>query len=238
MSVSTKHPWPPSGYPALRLVERGCSIITTTQPEPVYVTATAKLHNLGLRKTTALLQVFDIVTKAAQWMLRDIRRHEPLRLFAPYRKRNSASYSTDRIASAIDKRYRKLIRSRFTLNSTVFGGLCSQLAATISSWLQKMTVAGKKGQLRLYQECASFIVTFGKHSGKPLKELGRGTIFGYAFLQPTQVQCETALHYLDALLNDLPEEAVLREEAEVYRLPSGRRQGDALGSMRPETWRI
>ncbi|MEI8167489.1 MAG: hypothetical protein WCG26_14000, partial [Chloroflexales bacterium] len=35
----------------------------------------------------------------------------------------------------------------------------------------------------------------------------------------------------------IEQEAVLREEAEAYRVPSGRRRGDVLGSMRPETWR-
>ena len=237
MAAIKKRPWPPSGYPTLSLVERGCGIIGTTKPENVFVTINAKLHNLGLRKTAAHLQVFDIATKAAQWMLRDLRRHEPLRLFGAYRKRNSTSYNTDRIADAVDRRYRALIRSRFTLNSSVFGGLCSYLANNISSWLQKMTEAESKGQLRRHQECSLFIATFGKHKGKTLKELGRDTIFGYAFLQQTKTQCETTLRYLDALLSDLPEEAELREEAEAYRVPSGRRQGDALGSMRPETWR-
>ncbi|MCG8347375.1 MAG: hypothetical protein MI924_06290 [Chloroflexales bacterium] len=78
-------------------------------------------------------------------MLRDIRRHDPLHLFAAYRKRKRTSCHTAGIADAIDRRYRAIIRSRFTLNSTVFGGLCSHLANDISGWLQKMTAAEQKG---------------------------------------------------------------------------------------------
>jgi hypothetical protein len=237
MIDTKKSSWPPSGYPSLQLVEQGCDIIAAAKPGNVFLTVSGKLHNLGLRKTTAHLQVFDIATKAAQWMLRDIHRHDPLRLFAPYRKRNSTSYNTDRIADAIDRRYREIIRSRFTLNSSVFTGLCSHLAADISGWMQKMAEAEKKGLFERYRVCAEFIVPFGKYRDTPLKALPRDAVFGFAFLQPTKAQYERLLQYLDALLDDLPEEASLREEAETYRLPWGRRKGHALGSMRPQTWR-
>lgn len=236
--VSTKkRRWPPLGYPSVLLAERGCGLIAAAKPDDVHLTIPARLHNLGLRKAAALLQVFDIATKAADWMLRHIQRHEPLRLFAPYRKRNSTSYNTDAIAEEISRRYRELIRSRFTMNGSVFGGLCSHLASNISGWLQKMTEAEQKGFLRRYAECSEFMVTFGKHRGKALKELSRDALFGFAFLQPTREQLERQLRYVDVLVNDHPEEIPLRDEAEAYRVENGRRRGDALGSMRPETWR-
>ncbi|MCG8347376.1 MAG: hypothetical protein MI924_06295 [Chloroflexales bacterium] len=67
--------------------------------------------------------------------------------------------------------------------------------------------------------------------------MARDIIFGFAFLQSTRAQCEQSLRYLDVLLNDLPEDNLLREEAEAYRLASGRRKGRPLGSMRPQPWR-
>lgn len=237
MTKRTTRTWPPSGYPQLAAVEQGASVIAATPPEPVYLTVSAKLHNLGLRKTTAHLQVFDIATKAAQWMLRDVQCHDPLKLFAPYRKRNSTSYHTDRIANALGQRYRARIRSRFTLNSSVFVGLCAHIANDISGWLQRVTEADQKGLLTRYHECSEYVVPFGKHRGQALKALPRDVVFGFAFLQSTKAECEQALRYLDALLNDLPEEADLREEAENYCLPSGRRKGKPLGTMRAQTWR-
>ena len=78
------------GYPGVELVRRGCLKISLIQPRPIYLTVTAKLHNLSQHKTAAILQVFRIVTLAAHWLLRDIRQRNPIDTFAKYRKHVSA----------------------------------------------------------------------------------------------------------------------------------------------------
>jgi hypothetical protein len=76
---------------------------------------------------------------------------------------------------------------------------------------------------------------YGRNDGKRLGDLGRRTIYGYAFLTPTKAQCEEALQHLNVLLNKLPEEQDRQEQAENYCMKSGSRRGDQLGGMRLET---
>src|SRR5262249_38986391 len=159
-------------------------------------TCTAKLHNLSKKTTAAVLQVFKINTLAACWMLRDIAEHKPEQRFATYRKRNSTRYLTDRITQKIQAEYRERIRSRYTLNSCLFGGLCVSIGNLVSGYLQKSTEARQKGLYQKYQECANFVVKFGRNRGQRLGSLGRRTIFGYAFIKPKREHCEQVLRCL------------------------------------------
>lgn len=225
------------GYPREELVRRGAANYSLFKPDDVFLTVCTQLHNVSRHDEAALLQVYSNATLAACWMLRDIEERKPLQRFARYRKRNSTGYQTDAIARDIDKAYRERICSKFALNTNSFTSLCLTISNNISGWLQRMTTAEKKGQLRRYHECFNFIVRFGRNEGRKLGSLGRRAIYGYAFLQPKQEQCEEALRYITALLEDLPEEASLREEAESFRMTFGFRKGDELGTMRPETLR-
>src|SRR5262245_40736596 len=105
----------PPGYPRLTAVQRSCAIIAQMKPDVVNLTVEAKLHNLGLRKTVALRQVFKIGTLAAQWMARDINQRKPMVRFAKYRKPNSTGYYSEGIAKEIRSAYREKVRGRYTL---------------------------------------------------------------------------------------------------------------------------
>jgi hypothetical protein len=61
-----------------------------------------------------------------------------------------------------------------------------------------MTDAEKKGNLQQFSETSDHIVGYGRNAGKRLGDLGRRTIYGYAFLTPTKAQCEEALEHLSA----------------------------------------
>ena len=174
----------PKGYPTSDKVARGCRYTAQVEPSDVFLTCTAQLHNLSKQRTAAVLQVLKINTLAGQWILRDIREHKPEQRFAPFRKPKSTKYVTNKIYSAIKSRYREHVRSRYTLNSYIFGGLCTTLASMTSSYLQKVTEARQKGLIEQYEQCARYQITFGKHKGDTLGSLGRKTIFGYAFITP------------------------------------------------------
>lgn len=237
-TIATKKPaHRAKGYPAHGRVLRGASYIAQTKPEPVFMTVVAQLHNLREWQKAALLQVFKIMTLACAWILRDIEQRRPEQRFAKFRKRNSTKYYTDGIAAAIERDYRDHIRSRYTINSYLFGGLCRTLASNIAGYLRKLTEARQKGWLTKYQESASFVVKFGKHKGKALGTLGRKTIFGYAFLAPKRVEYEEALGFINLLLNNDTDDQELLEKAEGFRMSFGPRRGRLLGSLRPETLR-
>jgi hypothetical protein len=227
----------PIGYPPEERVQRACAALASSTPDVVYRTCCVKLHNPSQRKRAALLEVFSNNTLAAAWMLRDIEQRDPLHRFAKFRKRNSTSYYSKGIGDYLDKEYRSKVRSRYALNSSVFNGLCTTIAAMVSGWLQRMTDAQKKGLLQRYRECAGFVIPVGKYTGKPLGSLARKVIYGYAFLAPTRAEYQEALHFIHIVLERRPEDESLRPAAEQYVMPFGPRRGRALGTMRPETLR-
>jgi hypothetical protein len=218
-------------------VLRGCGYIAQTKPEPVYITCPAQIHNPSERRSAAILQVLKINTLAGTWMLRDIEQHNPEQRFAIFRKRNSIRYYTDGIATMIGEEYRDYIRSRYTMNANLFGSLCTTIASQISGYLQKVAEAERKGYLRQYKQVAAHIVTFGKHKGKALDTLGRKTIFGYAFIAPKRDECQKALRYINALLDDHEDNQELTDKTERYKMRFGPRRGRELGSLRRETLR-
>lgn len=228
------------GYPSRERIQQGVAAYEQDSPPIVYRTCRVKLHHVSQRKTAALLSVFKNYTLAAGWMLRDIEQRRPQQWFAKYHKRNNTSYYTRGIAQELDTTYRARIRGRYALNSHLFGGLCSSLAALLAAWLHKMAEAQQKGVLKRYEECAAFVVPVGKHAGKTLGAVGRKVAYGYAFLQLTREQYAEALHHITVLLDQHPEEEELRKEAEQYVLPAAsqkkkRGKKRTLGSMRRET---
>jgi hypothetical protein len=139
------------------------------------------------------------------------------------------------IKKVLEDFYKAVIERRYTLNPGVLGGLLQGVAENVTGWLQRMAHAEKKGKLKLYYESCEHIVDYGRNTGARLGDLGRRTIYGYAFLTPTKAQCEEALKHLNVLINKQPEEKDLREQAASYRMTLGSRRGDQLGGMRPET---
>ncbi len=135
------------------------------------------------------------------WMLRDIEQHKPEQRFAPYRKQKSTRYLTDGIDGAIDKAYRSRLRSRYTLNTYIFSGLCTTVASMTSSYLQKIAEAREKGLIHQYEQSGAYVVPLWKHKGQALGTLGRKTVFGYAFRTPKREQCEEALRHITLLLS-------------------------------------
>ncbi|MFP4437333.1 MAG: zinc ribbon domain-containing protein [Chloroflexaceae bacterium] len=100
-----------------------------------------------------------------------------------------------------------------------------------------MADAEKKGKLQQFYASSDHRVGYGRNNGQRLGDLGRRTIYGYAFLTPTKVQCEEALEHLNVLMNKQPEENDEHEQAENYQMKFGSRRGDQLGGMRPDTWK-
>ena len=227
----------PDGYPDHSKVLRGSHYLAQATPEPVYITCCAQLHNPSERQSAAILQVLKINTLAGMWMLRDIAQRKPEQRFAVHRKRNSTRYLTDGIRNDIDKIYRAKIRSRYTININIFGGLCTTVAALVSSYLQKITEARQKGWIKQYEQSAAYVVKTGRHAGKSLGSLGRKTIYGYAFLAPKAEQCEDALRALNILLSHEQDNEQLWIWAKQYRMTFGPRRNHQLGSMRQETLR-
>ena len=226
------------GYPPLTDVEAALMQRierTIKQNLPVYRAVSAKLHNIGQRKTAALLQVFGIATKIAIFVLKDLKEHQPQELFAASRKDKSFSFDSDKIATIIRNRYHAQISKQFTINSSVLNGLYHTIAAMIAAWLHRITEAEEKGLLAEHAEAARFEVPFGKHKDKCLGELGRDVWFGYAFLQPSLAANEELAKHLRVLINKLPEDVDRVEEAEQYRIPSAKRKSVLFGTMRPTT---
>ena len=217
------------GYPRSVEVERGCATYSQQTPDAVYLTCTAKLHNPSQRKTSALLAVFAANTSAAAWMLGDIKQREPRMRFEKHRA--GSSYYADRVAQQLEREYRNSVRGRFTaLNSHIFSGLCLTVASMIAGWLQQMNTTDERGDLQRHAESATYLVVVGRHAGEHLGDLGRGTIYGYAFLQATRRQLAQTRQYVDALLrgNEDDEAYIAAQE---HRLQIGVRRGTTMGSM-------
>lgn len=230
-----KKPSAPRGYPKLERVLHGCINIALTQPDPIFRTCDARLHDPSKREESALLQVFTNHTLAAHWLFRDVGQRKPRQMFTSFKRGRSTKFHTPGIKVYLEQRYKTIIQRRYTLNANVLTGLFGQVAQNVSAWLQNMTDAEKKGKLKLYYESCEHIVGYGRNDGKRLGDLGRRTIYGYAFLTPTKAQCQEALQHLNVLLNRLPEEKDRQEQAENYCMKSGSRRGDKLGGMRLET---
>lgn len=223
-----------SGYPPIDRVLQGCATIVATEPKDVFITCIAQLHNLSERKTAALLQVFKINTLAANCILRDIAQRKPEHRFTAHRKQQSTKYFTVGIANQIDKEYREKIRSRYTLNSYLFDGLCTTIGSMVSSYLQKITDAREKGFVQQYEQSANYVVGFGRHKGNVLKMLGRKTIYGYAFLMPKREQCEHALNNISVVLANDRQNSEWNNAVK-YKLTFGPRRNRPLGSLRNDT---
>lgn len=129
------------------------------------------------------------------------------------------------------------MRSRYTLNSDLFGGLCTSLASITSSYLQNVAAAQEKGLDCLFQKYAAYCVLVGKHAGQPLGSLGRKIIYGYAFLTSKREQCVEALRHLSVLLEEDPADDAARQAAEAHRMSFGPHRKRRLGTMRVTTWR-
>ncbi|MDP9316964.1 MAG: hypothetical protein M3R24_39935 [Chloroflexota bacterium] len=227
----------PLGYPSLVLISRGSDIYELREPPIVHLTCQTQLRDLHRNKEAALIQVFKNVTLAASWILRDIHQRNPLHTFRRFRIPNSTRYNTDKIADTLAKSYRPVIRKRYAINAHVFEGMCVSLAEMLSWWLRMMTDAQRRGHIQRYEESARHVIPFGKHRGQTLGSVGRRVVFGYAFLMPKLSEVQEALRYIEIVLNEYREDKPLFAEAAQYKMTFGRRQGDQLGSMLPETLR-
>jgi len=185
--MSQKKPYKrsaPLGYPKLERVLHGCINIALTQPDPIFRTCDARLHDPSKREESALLQVFTNHTLAAHWLFRDVSERKPRQTFLPFKRGRSTKFHTPGIKVYLEQCYKTIIQRRYTLNANVLTGLFGQVAQNISAWLQKMSDAEKKAKLKLYYESCEHILDYGRNDGKRFGDLGRRTIYGYAFLTP------------------------------------------------------
>ena len=221
------------GYPAYERVLRGVAIRSSNQLEVIYRVCQARIPQQTEVRTRAILQSLHNLTLATHWVLRDIKEREPEKRFAQFRKKYNLSYKTDDIAKFLKRVYAHRVNGRYSLASNVSEGMWSDLAGLLSSWLQNMTEARKKGYFKRYNKSASFIIPFGQHKDKTIGEIGRDRARGYLSL-PTREQCEETINYVKTMLDELAE-PVLLEDARAFVLPITDYKGEALADLSKAT---
>ena len=221
------------GYPTYERVLRGVAIRSNYQLDITYRVCQARIPPQTEVRTKAILQTLHNLTLATYWVHRDIEERQPEKRFARFRKKYSSSYKTDGIAAFLKTLYAQRVNGRYSLASHVSEGMWSDLASLLSSWLQKVTEARKKGYFKRYYRSASFIIPFGQHKDKTIGEVGRDRARGYLSL-PTREQCEEVINHVTLILDELAG-PTLQEESKAYVLPITDYKGEALADLSKAT---